>query len=321
VEVARKFLAQERCQQSQASAQPNNGDVSFKEFAERFLLHKKADKGIRRFKAIKVAIEKLSRDFFGDRALKDINEELVLAYRDRRRAEGLSEATISFEISYLNQLLGYAEHCGYATKPLKKKYLGLAKLAPRKVYMTKEEEAALWPELQLQSMKDLCNFILGCAMRPINIIGLKWNDILWNEAIAHVDILDHKGEKKDGRYILNDNLLEMLRRRESENGKSDYVFTRENGRQVSEKWIQEHWRIAKCRANEKLKVQGSSFQVRDELLFYNLKHTCLSRAAAAGLSVFQLMAISNHSDAKSLEHYVNPIALENEARRYLNGKI
>ena len=55
----------------------------------------------------------------------------------------------------------------------------------------------------------------------------------------------------------------------------------------------------------------------EDLHFYDLKHSMLSRIAAQGASVFQLKCISNHSSTTSLEKYIKKDALKESARKFL----
>jgi integrase len=319
IELARSFLALRNQQPSLPAQTDGGGDISFSQYAPIFLNHKKNDKSIRHHSAIRIAIEKLERDFFGPVALSKIDKKFILEWRDKRRAE-VDDQTIGYEFCYLIQLLKVAKEDGYEVQIVNRSALGLEMPKLEDIFMTPEEEKALWAAFDSQLMRDLADFALSTAMRPVNVIGLVWSDILWREKVAHVPAEKHKNKKADGRYILSDGMLEMLERRHNENGKSDLIFVREDGRAVTEKWIQANWRKAKAEANKKLEAEGKS-EIRDELNFYHLKHTCLSRAAAAGLTEFQLKAISNHADSKSLQRYVKNRAQEDVARAYLNGKV
>jgi integrase len=115
----------------------------------------------------------------------------------------------------------------------------------------------------------------------------------------------HK-QKNEGRYLLNSKMIKLLKRRQKKAGESLYVFWRsENGSgkhiNVTTRWIQYKWAGIRTEAGIK------------DLRFYDLKHTCLSRLAAMGASVFLLKAVSNHATTASLERYIKNHALKEPA--------
>lgn len=72
------------------------------------------------------------------------------------------------------------------------------------------------------------------------------------------------------------------------------------------RWIENQW--------QKVMEEAG---IEEDLHFYDLKHTRLSRAAADGGSVFLLKAISNHSSTASLEKYVKGDCLKEAALELL----
>ena len=138
---------------------------------------------------------------------------------------------------------------------------------------------------------------------------LKWTWIRWDDSEIVVPKEFHK-QKNEGRYLLDEEVLEMLKRRKKEAGDFPYVFWREeNGSgkrlKVTTRWIQYKWAEVIAEAGI------------EDFHFYDLKHTCLSELAATGASEFYLKAISNHASTASLERYVKPHRLRNEASRIM----
>jgi len=317
-ETARKM--RNAMYEEQAALQ--NPNITYSDYLPRFLKKKEADKTIRHPDVIVGNMKKLDR-WFGDLSLREINQRTAEKYCDYRR-KFVDDSTIYAELGYLNQLLKQAEKDGYGAKKIDRGDLGLELPAEREEFMTPEMEEVIWPLLKkYQPMEDLADFILNTTMRPINIIQLKWDDILWDEKIAFVPKEIHKNKKKDGRYLLNDEILEMLERRQKENGKSNLIFVRyegQNPKPITKTWIQRKWRFVKKEANKILEEQDSDLRIPEELRFYDLKATCLSRAGARkGATEYILKTISNHADPASLKKYVRTKALEGAAREYLNG--
>lgn len=297
----------------------NGGDCpTYAEYLPVFLAWKRANANVRHFGAIETNVKKLGTEMFGDFKLDRITQKTAEEYRDCYRG-AVSDPTISAKIGYLNQVLTKAKNDGYNTKKINRNDLGLVPAKKRKEFMTEEQEKVIWPLLKKhQPMQDLAETILSCAMRPINIIQLKWPDILWNDEIAFVDRSIHKNHE-DGEYLLTPDLIEMLRRRKSENGSSNLVFVRHecgNPKPITESWIQRKWRVVKEEANKILEKRGSDLRIPDSLRFYDLKATCLSRAALNGASEFELQAIANHADYHSLLHYVRTKPFQSNARKH-----
>lgn len=317
-ETARKM----RNAMYEEQAARENPDITYSEYLPRFLEKKEADKTIRYHGVIVGNMKKLEK-WFTDLILKEINQKSGEKYREHRR-KLVDDSTIYAELGYLNQLLKEAEKDGYGAKKIDRGDLGLELPTEREEFMTPEMEEVIWPLLKThEPMEDLADFILNTTMRPINIIQLEKVDILWDEKIAFVPKEVHKNKRKDGRYLLNDKILEMLKRRQKDNGKSNLIFVRyegQNPKPITKTWIQRKWRAVKKEANKILEERGSGLRIPDDLRFYDLKATCLSRAGAQkGATEYILKTISNHADPASLKKYVRTKALEGAAREYLNG--
>lgn len=140
---------------------------------------------------------------------------------------------------------------------------------------------------------------------------LTWDRILWDKQEVFVPKEEHKQKFKDGYYMFNEKILKMLRRRQKaneENGRFPLVFSRsEAGRakEIKIRWLEKQW--------QKVMEEAGI----EDLHFYDLKHTHLSRIAAKGASVFHLKTISNHASTTSLEKYIKKDALKEAAREFL----
>jgi integrase len=163
-------------------------------------------------------------------------------------------------------------------------------------------------------LDDLADLINNTTLRPSNECDLEWSWIRWDEEMIIVPKEFHK-QKNEGRYLLNSEMVNMLRRRQKEDLKFEddfpFVFWRtENGsktlHKISKRWIERKWTAVMEEACIK------------NLHFYDLKHTCLSKLAATGANVFLLKVVSNHTTTASLERYVKRHALVDPAFDLLN---
>lgn len=289
-----------------------NGDVTFTQFVPLYLAEKRADRE-RSFKGLESAVLNRLEPYFGKMLLKDITLETVKRYRDHRRRQNVKDISIwNNELNHLKELYNLAVDNGHklGTNPVNRRKLKLH-IDDRIRYMLPEEERIIWPLLEKHDpLEDLADLIYNTAMRPANECDLQWTWIRWDEKVAIVPKEFHK-QKNEGRYLLNDKMIEMLRRRQKEAGDYLYVFWRtESGsnkrHKITTRWIQHKWTKVMAEAG----IEG--------LHFYDLKHTLLSRLAALGATLSWLKAVSNHASTASLERYVKMHAQKESALDLLN---
>ncbi len=299
-----------RLQMADGKLSERSSDVEkFSEGIPLYLKSKKSDR-LRHYIAIERTMRNRLELFFGEMRLRDITIQNVKEYRDER-GETVGDDAILRETVWLKEYFKFMNDLGFMDKnPVDRKKLKL-KPAKRDRYMSAKEQQVIWPLLEkYPAMLAVADFALHTAMRPSNITTLTWDKILLNKKRAIVPGELHK-QKRDGHYLLNREMVKMLKRlRElnSQNGNSPFVFTRyENGKSkpINIKWIQRIW-------NEIIAEAGV-----ENLHFYDLKTTCLSRLARKGASLLLLKAVSNHSSTASLERYISDDALKEEALRLM----
>ncbi len=308
----------------------DNAKVEVSTFLEAIpiYLKDKIGDGLRHLHTIELIMWNRLKPFFGRMLLKEIKLQTLKKYRDERRAEGVADSTIKQELGYLKEmfqrLIDLEKYEG--DNPVNIKKLKLKPQKERKRYLTAEEEALIFPLLKKHPpMDDLATFIFHTAMRPDNIIKLTWSKIRWDERVAFVPAeedeygLRHKQKEKDGEYLLDDEVLKMLKRRYKENqanGKSPYVFYRyEDGepKPIKSKWYQRKWNLIKEETGIKAKEEKKEAGYEEPLWFYDLKATCISLNASMGASENLLMKISNHSSTQSLQRYIRDDVLKESA--------
>jgi len=202
-------------------------------------------------------------------------------------------------------------------RPVQKKKKAKKRNGKRERYMRPAEEKRIWKELEKYPvMKDLAEVILGTAMRPNNIINLRWEQIDWEQKQAFISVEEHK-QGHAGKYLLK-KVIPLLKRRQEENGDFPFVFYRLDGagkpKRIRHRWYQRQWE--KIMEDTGIRSEEEA-RGEEPLRFYDLRHTCLSRVAAKGANEFQLKAISNHGDPNSLKHYIKDGAVRKEAEKFL----
>lgn len=295
----------------EVETEPIGNVTTFSDGMAIYLADKRSDR-LRSYGAIEGVMQNRIEPFFGEMILRDIKAQTVKEYLSHRRQTVL-DSTIKIEMSYLREffnLMIEREHYS-GINPVNLRKLKF-QIPPREVFMSPEQEKVIWPLLKkYPPMEDLADFIFATCMRPGNIIALSWDQIRWNEKEAFVPKEEHKQKFKDGHYLLSEEVMKMLRRRQKaneENGRFPLVFCRyEAGKskEIKIRWLEGQW--------EKVMEEAGI----EDLHFYDLKHTRLSRIAAKGANVFQLKCISNHSSTTSLEKYIKKDALKESAREYL----
>ncbi len=293
------------------TTEPVGNVATFSDGMAIYLEDKRSDR-LRSYGAIEGVMQNRLEPFFGELQLRNITSQTVKEYLGYRR-KTVSDSTIKIECGYLREFFNLMiERKHYMSiNPVNIRKLKF-QIPQREVYMSPEQEKVIWPLLRkYPPMEDLADFIYGTAMRPGNIIALSWDRIQWEKKEAFVPKEEHKQRFKDGNYLLSEEVLKMLRRRQKaneENGCFPLVFCRyEAGKakEINIRWLQNQWQKV-------MKEAGI-----EDLHFYDLKHTRLSRIAAKGASVFQLKCISNHSSTASLEKYIKKDALKESARVFL----
>ena len=314
-EIKKRGGTQEMIDHHSKTTADRGGNYTVAQMARLFLENRRK-LGIHSYEVIEGLMNHRIVTYFGETDMRKIGLQHLEDYRDYRR-ETVGDVTIKNELVMLSTLFNFAikRRLYDGDNPISIKDLRL-NIKARERYMSHEEEGKLWPVLKdyCPLLKDLATFALNTAMRPHNIVSLTWDRINWDERDIFVPAEEHKQKAKDGHYLINDVTLRLLKHRKKEDGSSKLVFYRTEGgipfrpKKITLRWIQRKWQ-------EACEIAGI-----ENLHFYDLKHTCLSRLAGKGANVFILKRISNHSETKSLEKYVKDAGLKEPALQLMNGK-
>lgn len=314
-EIKKRGGAQEDIDHHGKTVVSRGGHYTVAQMAKLFLENRRK-LGTHSYQVIEGLLNHRVVTYFAETEMRKIALQQLEDYRDYRRRT-VRDVTIQNEVVMLSTLFNFAikRKLYEGESPISMKDLRLT-IKARERYMSEEEEEGLWKVLRdyCPLLKDLATFALNTAMRPHNIVNLTWDRINLDERDIFVPAEEHKQKDKDGHYLLNDVALRILKHRKKEDGSSELVFYRSTGgvpprpKKISLRWVQRKWQ-------EVCEIAGI-----ENLHFYDLKHTCLSRCAGRGGNVFLLKRISNHAETKSLEKYVKDAGLKKPALQLLNGK-
>jgi integrase len=298
--VAYEFVTK-RFTELEAASSPDTTFSQLIPIAERDLIRRKRRKAKEMVKRIKAVLE----PYFGKMKLREIRlYPHIEGYRDKRRAEGVKDSSIQNEIALARAMFNVAikKELVNCRNPFEKVgvHLGLeSDLRTR--WMRPEEKERLWPVLEkYPPLLYMAVFLLNTGMRPLNLLLLKWKQIIWNAGTPHILIpKDQFKTKRDAIFPINGTVMEILKHLFEQNPHEpdDYVFMRREGRgrlvPINRSWYQTTWRKACAEANV------------DDLRFYDMKHTLGTILAAnPNVNAFTIKDVFNHTQLSSTERYV-----------------
>lgn len=272
----------------------------------------------------KVRIDVWRRSKLGQRAISTLRSKDFDEYRDQRRADGISDATIRNDLAVIAAVF---KHFDYGiSNPTAKTVKTLAVAEKRSRRLSALEQKYLMAQLDNTQCSDpkrankwiplVTRFAIETAARISEIIGkdrvvdkdgtvisaatqgLIWENV--NIAKCVVKFMDTKNG--ENRFApLSPAAIECLdRARELNPVLRGPVF------QTTNSAIKQAWQRAKKRAQEQYKADGGTdpdFLV--DFRFHDNRHEAASRWAR-DLDIKQLKMVTGHKDIRSLMRYVNP---------------
>lgn len=272
----------------------------------------------------KVRIEVWRRGKLAARAISTLRSRDFDEYRDQRRADGISDATIRNDLAVIAAVF---KHFDYGiSNPTAKTVKTLAVAEKRSRRLSALEQKYLMAQLEDTQCSDpkrankwiplVTRFAIETAARISEIIGkdrvvdkdgsvlsaatpgLIWENVNIDKCV--VKFMDTKNG--ENRYApLSPAAIECLERaRELNPVLRGQVFPTTNSA------IKQAWQRAKKRAQEQYKADGGNdpeFLV--DFRFHDNRHEAASRWARE-FDVKQLQMVTGHKDIRSLMRYVNP---------------
>jgi integrase len=244
---------------------------------------------------------------------KDFDE-----YRDQRRAEGVSDATIRNDLAVIAAIF---KHFDFGmTNPAAKTIKTLAMAEKRSRRLTALEQKYLMAQLLDTGCSDpkranlwipvVTRFAIETAARLSEIVGkdktktekaipgLIWENVNLEKSICK--LIDTKNG--ESRFVpLSPTAIECLKQaRELKAALRGPVF------HTSASAIKQSWQRAKIRAKKQYKEDGGKDQdFLVDFRFHDNRHEAASRWAR-DFDLVKLKMITGHKDARSLLRYVNP---------------
>jgi integrase len=236
---------------------------------------------------------------FGDTPLQAITTDDIEAFRDARRAAGLSPVTVNHDLKLLRKMINWGIRKGYLERsPFKigtEAAITLEREIPRDRRFEEDEDEARLLAAAGEHLRGLVIAMLDTACRPGELLSLQWQDV--NVARREFVVRAEKAKTRTARLVpISTRLLAVLEMRgQAPDGKdfpSDaYVFGDAIGRRV--KSVRTAWNRASTAAGLK------GFQLRD------LRHEAGSRFDEAGVPISYVSKILGHTNLSTTSRYLN----------------
>ena len=236
---------------------------------------------------------------FGDKQLLAITTDDIEAFRDARRAAGLSPVTVNHDLKLLRKMFNWGIRKDYLPRtPFKigtEPAIALEREIPRDRRFQDEEDESRLLDAASFHLRAVIIALLDTCCRPGEILSLQWQDV--NFARRELRIRAANEKTRTAKIIpISSRLLAVLEMRKLDAGGQPfgpdaYVFGDTIGRRV--KSVRAAWNTA-CR-----KAGLRDFQLRD------LRHEAGSRFDEAGVSTNYVSKMLGHQNLSTTTRYLN----------------
>jgi integrase len=266
-------------------------DKTFKEMMEKFEEEHASKK--RSAATFKEYIKKLN-SFFGDCTVSKISPPMINEFKNKRRSEGVTGATINRHLATLRKAFNLAINEWEWVKENPVLRVSVEKEPPGRVRYLSEEEFDRLYDACPEWLKPIVLTAKHTGMRRENILSLKWEQV---DLFRRVITLEHtKNDERHG-IPLNDTLLQMfLSLSKVRHLHSSYVFCHENGKRFYE--IKKGFKKA-------LKKAGI-----EDFRFHDLRHCFASSLVQKGVDLYQVQRLLGHKSNAMTQRYAH-LAPEN----------
>jgi integrase len=251
----------------------------------------------------------LLMEFFGDRQLSEISEELVEEYkvwrkgqRKKSHGEGAPKgATINRELKLLSRVCKYAVKRGYLREdPTRNVEYYREKQEKITVISKKDFYERFLPHCNSRNqyaMTEFYDFAFRTGTRRSEITGLKWSEVDFQA--GHIAFIDTKnGEVK---YFPMTKYIREILERLYETRISEYVFPNNGG-----------GRRADVRTAFKMTLKRAGLP---EMRLHDLRHSFVAMCASMGMAWEQTSALTGHKTYAAYRRYEH--LFETEQKRLL----
>lgn len=225
-------------------------------------------------------MQALAKHIGKDKYIADLAGSDVIAYRAKRKADALGNASINRELELLRAALHFAhDHFGQPLPGIKWKLLMLPEPPPRTRYLTRDEYERLLLSAD-DGMRAAIVFAANTGLRLSNVQNLTWEQI---DLAGKVAMLVAKGNKRHVARLNSDAIAAITTT--PPDLRKGYVFNRVN------------WRKRWERARRVSQVP--------DFRFHDLRHTFATWARQAGVDLVKLQRDMNHSDISMTMRYAH----------------
>ncbi len=206
-----------------------------------------------------------------------------------RRGRPLTKRTVDVSLARLKKLFSLAVEWGLVDKSPAAKVKLLREDERRTRYLTEEEEARLLA-VAPPSLARVVRFALATGMRRGEILGLRWQDVDFRNAVAVIPAARAKG-KRDRPVPLNAVALALVNELPRCLDRSAPVFGNSKGN--TNENLEREWRRT-------LALSGV-----EDFRFHDLRHTYASRLVMRGVDLAVLRELLGHRDFETTLRYAH----------------
>lgn len=267
--------------------------ANFKELKEQFIMHSAAKNLVPETLKYYDVKPRHFEEFFGDRPLSDINEQLIERYIYHLKTKtNANDITINTYLRALKAILYYGMELG-AIEPFKIHLIKADKKA-KQTYSECDLERLVNPQ-GYKNMTEIkvwaieC-FMLSTGVRISTILELKTNDIDYNKKIC---LLRHCKNRHQQIIPLTDSCIDMLKRYRSLCTEGNYLFSNTKGEKMDRRTL-EH-QIAKYNKARGVDITSA----------HAFRHTFAKMCVMNKIDVFTLQKLMGHSTISVTKEYVD----------------
>lgn len=244
--------------------------------------------------------------------LSAVTTDDIEAFRDARRAEGLSAVTVNHDLKLLRKLFNWGVRKGCLERmPFKigtEPAITLEKETPRAVRFQLEDDEARLLNAAKPHFRGVIIAMLDTGCRPGEILSLQWRDV--NLERREMTIEAVKAKTRTTRIIpIASRFLAVLEMRRLDPagqplGPDTFVFGDALGRRI--KSVREAWRNARDKAD------------LGDLRLADLRHEAGSHFDEAGMPINYVRTLTGHANLSATSRYlhINRRGLHLAMRRY-----
>lgn len=237
--------------------------------------------------------------------LDSISGEQIAGYVARRQINGMEISSINRELQALRRMLHLAVEWGVIAAAPKVTLLRGERRRDRVV--TRREEAKYLAAAS-EPLASIATVLVDSGMRPEECFRLCWESIIWTNG-RHGSMLVTHGKTAAARRMLpmSPRVRTILRSRWEAAGKPEegwvWVAPTQSGHVEPSSVRKQHANTFKTLAKQARKDDEKSIR---PFVFYDLRHTFLTRLGESGCNVWTLARIAGHSSIAMSARYVHP---------------